>query len=119
MTDTKLKGSDMKLTPLQVEAMRERIVSLDTEDRREAYRSGLFPRAGECKDVNVRYRWDLFHASRCADVFRTPIGGADSIGSMRQADITSDHIDTGLRLIVPPLACSHEGARCAALACPN
>ena len=103
MTDTKLKGSDMKLTPLQVEAMRERIVSLDTEDRREAYRSGLFPRAGECQDVNVRYRWDLFHASRCADVFRTPIGGADSIGSMRQADITSDHIDTGLRRIVPSL----------------
>ena len=112
MTDTKLKGSDMKLTPLQVEAMRERIAPLDTEDRREAYRSGLFPRADECQDVNVRYRWDLFHAARCADVFRRGIGGEDE-------GLTSDHIDTGLRLIVPPLACSHGGARCAAPACPN
>jgi hypothetical protein len=82
----------MKLTPLQVEAMRERIAPLDTEDLREAYRSGLFPRAESCQDVNVRYRWDLFWAA----------GGYRLLPDDR-SDINSDHIDTGLRRIVPPL----------------
>lgn len=86
----------MKLTPAQVEAMRERISPLDTDERRQAYREGRFPRAEAVKDLDMRYRWDLFHAARAVDVFHTGIGGEDE-------GLTSDHIDTGLRRIVPAL----------------
>jgi hypothetical protein len=86
----------MKLTPLQVEAMRERIAPLDTAERRQAYREGRFPRADAVKDLDMRYRWDLYHAARGADVFRTGIGGEDG-------GLASAHIDTGLRRIVAAL----------------
>ena len=86
----------MKLTPVQVEAMRERIAPLDTAERRQAYREGRFPRAEAVKDLDMRYRWDLYHAARVADVFHTGIGGED-------AGLPDAHIDTGLRRIVPAL----------------
>ena len=86
----------MKLTLDQVEAMRERIAPLDTAERRQAYREGRFPRAEGVRDLDVRYRWDLYYAARVSDVFRTGIGGDDE-------GLTSDHIDTGLRRIVPAL----------------
>ena len=86
----------MKLTLEQVEAMRERIAPLDTAERRQAYREGRFPRAEAVKDLDMRYRWDLYHAGRVSDVFHTGIGGDDY-------GLTSAHIDTGLRRIVPPL----------------
>ena len=86
----------MKLTVSQVEAMRERIAPLDTVERRQAYREGRFPRAEAVRDLDMRYRWDLYYAGRVSDVFDTGIGGGDE-------GLTSDHIDTGLRRIVPPL----------------
>ena len=86
----------MKLTPTQVEAMRERIAPLDTAERRQAYREGRFPRAEGVRDLDMRYRWDLYYAGRVSDVFDTGIGGEDE-------GLTSDHIDTGLRRIVPAL----------------
>lgn len=84
----------MKLTPVQVEAMRERIAPLDTAERRQAYREGRFPRAEAAQDLDRRYRWDLFHAARMYDLF-------DRWGNGEQ--LTDAHIDTGLRRIVPAL----------------
>jgi len=54
------------------------------------YVAGDFPRADRCKDLNVRFRWDLFWAS-----------GVSS--EMYQADLTDAHIDTALRKIVPDI----------------
>lgn len=86
----------MKLTPVQVEAMRERIAPLDTAERRQAYREGRFPRAEAVKDLDMRYRWDLYLAARVSDVLDRWAGGDDD-------GLTDAHIDTGLRRIVVPL----------------
>ena len=86
----------MKLTLAQIEAMRERIAPLDTAETRQAYREGRFPRADRVRDLDMRYRWDLYHAARGWEVLDRSIGGEG-------ADLTDAHIDTGLRRIVPPL----------------
>ena len=86
----------MKLTLDQVEAMRERIAPLDTAETRQAYREGRFPRADRVRDLDMRYRWDLYHAARVREVLDRNIGGEG-------ADLTDAHIDTALRRIVPPL----------------
>lgn len=80
----------MRVTPEQLEAMRQRIARLDTEPIRQAYRDGMFPRAGLVKDLDKRYRWDLFYASKASEV-------------TRDSDLTMAHIDTALRKIVAPL----------------
>lgn len=81
----------MKMTTNTFNRLEDQIGSLDTEDRREAYRSGNFPRADRVKDLDVRYRWDLFYAA----------GGHRLIDP--EENLTSDHIDTALRRIVPAL----------------
>lgn len=86
----------MKLTLDQVEAMRERICPLDTAETRQAYREGRFPRADRVRDLDKRYRWDLYHAGRVSEVLDM-WGGGDGEG------LTDAHIDTALRRIVPPL----------------
>ena len=87
----------MKVTPDQLTAVRQRIVPLDTAERRQAYREGRFPRAEKVRDLDMRYRWDLYHAARVREVLDRNIGGEG-------ADLTDAHIDTALRRIVPPLA---------------
>ncbi len=86
----------MKLTLDQVEAMRERVAPLDTAERRQAYREGRFPRAEAVKDLDMRYRWDLYYAGRVSDVLDRWSGGDDD-------GLKDAHIDTALRRIVPPL----------------
>ena len=78
----------------RVEAMRERIAPLDTIERRERYRNGDFPRAHAVRDLDRRYRWDLFWASHANDV----VNASDNAGSLKDA-----HIDTALRKIVEVL----------------
>ena len=85
----------MKIAKETVEAMRQRIAPLDTDETRSAYREGRFPRADGVKDLDTRYRWDLYHASRCIDVIKGD-------GEYPQ-DLTTKHIDTALRRIVQPL----------------
>ena len=80
----------MKITPQDLDAMREAISPLDTQDRRARYQAGAFPRADLTKDVDKRYRWDLLHESgyRIVDLY----------------DYMDDtHIDTALRNLVPVL----------------
>ena len=67
------------------------ITPVDTEQIRDRYRTGDYPRADRTKDVNVRYRWDLYwHAQATAGPFHT-------------VGLNSAHIDTMLRAIVAPL----------------
>jgi len=82
----------MKLDGHTLDRMRDAIAPLDTAERRQAYLSGEFPRADAVKDLDVRYRWDLFYVA----------GGFRLLPDDR-SDINSDHIDTGLRRVVPVL----------------
>ena len=97
----------MKLSADIVEAMRERIETLDTEDTRQAYREGRFPRADKVKDLDMRYRWDLFHATKCREVLDShgayASGKIVHQGNVVNGTISDAHIDTALRRIVAPL----------------
>ena len=67
---------------------------LDTPERREDYRNGRFPRADRVKDLDKRYRWDLFWSATT----ETP-GFVESLYEFGD----DRHIDTALRAIVGPL----------------
>lgn len=79
----------MKVTQEHFEILKAAVSPLDTEELRKRYLAGDFPRANLVQDLDMRYRWDLLWAS----------GARPTFGS----DITSAHIDTALRKIVPPL----------------
>lgn len=67
------------------------VMPLDTLENRERYAAGNYPRAHLTRDVNKRYRWDLYwHAYGTTGPFYT-VGLDDA------------HIDTVLRSIIPPL----------------
>ncbi len=85
-TDRRLKASAET-----IEAVRAAIAPLDTAETRAAYLAGDFPRADRVKDLDKRYRWDLYWAARAYD-----IGDVD--------DMNDTHRDSMLRAIVPPLA---------------
>jgi len=80
----------MKVTKEHVAAIRDLIEPLDTEETRQRYRDGDFPRAELTRDLNRRYRWDLMWAARANLV-------------LHDADYNDSHIDTALRSVVPPL----------------
>lgn len=80
----------MKVTTEHVQALKALIEPLDTEARREAYRKGEYPRAELTKDVNRRYRWDLWWVAK----------GYRAIGD---AEYNDAHLDTALKSIVPTL----------------
>lgn len=82
----------LKINPATVAEMADAIQPFDTEQVRDAYRRGDFPRADKVKDLDKRYRWDLLAASgfkawRCYD----------------QPGVDDTHIDSVLRSIVAPL----------------
>lgn len=81
----------VKVTEQHVAALKELIEPVDTDDVREKYRKGEFPRADAVEDLDVRYRWDLFHAVKGYSAFGDDHG------------YNSDHIDTALRSIVTSL----------------
>jgi hypothetical protein len=81
------------MTPDHVEMIRQAISPLDTENIRETYRRRDFPRADAVKDLDKRYRWDLYYAA-----VRRGASLPDSTTGYTMA-----HIDTALRSIVAPL----------------
>ena len=88
----------MKMKPEHFEALRAAVAPLDTPTNRTLYINNGFPRAAECKDKNMRYRWDLLYASKLK------IGdGVGMSGLPLYQYLDSTHIDTALRAIVPPL----------------
>lgn len=78
----------MKLDRSTVERMRVALAPLDTDERREAYRRGEFPRADRVKDLDKRYRWDLWYM-------------VPARWDLVPEDVDNAHIDTALRRIVP------------------
>jgi hypothetical protein len=80
----------MKVTNEHLEAMRSSIVPLDTDERRQRYINKDFPRSDAVKDLDMRYRWDLFWES-------------GAIASIQDMGYANAHIDTALRNIVSSL----------------
>lgn len=75
----------MKMTPDHFAELKTAIEPLDTAERRAKYLAGDFPRAERCKDLNMRYRWDLYWLARNPD---------------HDSYLNDTHIDTALRRIV-------------------
>jgi hypothetical protein len=93
----------VKVTPEHLEQIRGAIAALlakieaergvDEEALRQTYRDRRIPRAEGIKDIDRRFRWDLYWgAARLAG------GLPDSTDGYSDA-----HIDTALRSIVAPL----------------
>lgn len=80
----------MKVPVGQLEKLRALVALYDTSEVRAAYVAGEFPRAELVKDLDKRYRWDLFYAARRSD--------PDLLSGFSMA-----HIDTALRHVVPVL----------------
>ena len=71
------------------------VQSLDTTERRQQYLNKDFPRADAVRDLNMRYRWDLFWLAKKTLWQRDERLFAEGI--------TDAHIDTVLRRAVAPL----------------
>ncbi len=80
----------MKVTTEHVQALKALIEPLDTEARREAYCKGEFSYSELTKDVNRRYRWDLWWTAK-------------AYRAIEDATYNDAHIDTALKSIVPML----------------
>lgn len=85
----------MKIKPEHFDALKALIEPLDTAELRAKYLAGDFPRSAKCKDVYVRYRWDL--------VYYVPQEGRYDLFMDMYRYMNDDNIDTALRRIVPPL----------------
>ena len=59
----------------------------------DVYAHGIFSRAQSVKDLNKRFRWDLFYAAALKNV---------ELGD-KFREFKDSHIDTALRAIVPPI----------------
>lgn len=80
------------------DALRVAVAAVDCVEFRDAYREGRYPRSEGVRDVDRRYRWDLYYAA-------SGRARRDGVGwCLDGLDVTSDHIDTALRRIVSPLA---------------
>ncbi len=85
----------MKVTGQELEVLRGAISPLDTPERRSAYASGNFVRAELVRDLDKRYRWDLFYDAR-------RVVGYDAFDFV--SNYTAEHLDTALRNIVTGLS---------------
>ena len=54
---------NLKIREADLQALKSAVAPYDTQDRRQRYLDGDFPYAQGCKDRDMRYRWDLVHAS--------------------------------------------------------
>ena len=58
---------------------------------RDLYKNRQIPRAEAVKDINVRFRWDILHASNLHDFVR----------QLYSTGVNDNHLDTALRNIIP------------------
>ena len=88
----------MKMNQSHLELLETAIneVLIQFPNARENYRNGNFPRSDKVKDLNKRFRWDLFYSAirKCPSSMTT---------SSLYTYLNDNHIDTALRSIVEPL----------------
>ena len=85
-----IRPGNPRIAGEQRDALASLIAPLDTPERRRRYCTGYFARSVDVKDLDKRYRWDLFWQTGAAAVV--------------DRACTDAHIDTALRAIVPALA---------------
>lgn len=95
-TRSKRKVQRMKASKQLQDKMRRLIEPFDTFENRECYRQGDFARADRVKDLNKRYRWDLFWAANASN-------GHTFYQDLDVEQLNDAHVDTVLRSIVTPL----------------
>lgn len=83
----------MKVTDEHFAILKSAIEPWDIEERRERYRNRDIVRAESVKDIDKRYRWDLYYTAA------RQVGGLPDSTS----GYNMNHIDTALRKIVKPL----------------
>ena len=92
----KIKDNDLMI-------LIERVKPLDTPERRQQYKDGLFRNSHKVRDLNMRYRWDLLYMSR--------LRLGDGVGMKGDLNLYSylndKHIDAALRSFIPTLT-HHE-----------
>jgi hypothetical protein len=81
----------MRFTKQIIEQMKELIEPHDTLERSEAYVNGNIPRYELVKDINRRYRFDLYYATRA---WRAIPDGFKH---------TDEHLHTALKTFIPDL----------------
>jgi hypothetical protein len=91
----------MKMAKETFEKIKAGIEPLLTADRIARYETGDFKTSEKTKDLNVRFRWDMFWLAR--SIARQ--SGDDWAPLL--ADLLDEHIDTALRRIVPPIERSY------------
>ena len=84
----------MKLADFKTE-LATLVAPYDNEANRTRYRNRDIPRADAVKDINKRYRWDIWYA-----VTRRNREFFDAVQEVNPSD---SHIDTLLRSVVPTL----------------
>lgn len=84
----------MKIPERTLRKLQDLIVPLDTRERRERYVAGDFFNADRVKDLNKRYRWDLYFEA-------IPSADDDLAAEMNQ--YLDTHLDTALRRLIAPL----------------
>lgn len=87
----KSRGEAMRVTRADLNTLRAAIEPRDTEENRNLYRGHRFGNVDRVKDLDMRYRWDLYWR----------VHGHTLIAA---SDYLDAHIDTALRAIVEPLA---------------
>ena len=83
----------MKITQEHFQHIKNKVSILESEYHRTQYRDRKIAQADKVKDINTRYRWDLFHAAGLTSF------ACDHLYSY----LNDEHIDTALRSIVKPL----------------
>jgi len=86
----------MKIKPEHLAKLKALIEPLDTQERRTQYLKGAFYNADKVRDLNKRYRWDLFWDSTVGEKHQT---FRDNLWFY----MIDDHIDTALKSIVKDL----------------
>jgi hypothetical protein len=82
-----------KASPELVEEVRSLISQIDSQELREKYRQGNINNNFEGQDMDKRYRYDLFWAA-----------AGDIYSKVNKEGLKSDHLDTLLKEVVPPLS---------------
>ena len=85
--------SNLKIKPEHFQYIKDKIAEQDTQARREQYRSRNFKNADKVKDLDKRYRWDLF-------CYAVPV---KFVCDVLYKYLDDNHLDSALRQIVPEL----------------
>ena len=90
----------MKVTKEDINTLALHISRFDTQEMRDDYKSGSFKRSERTKDLDKRYRWDLFYCAR-QNFRHKPLCLPNFESAVKEYN--SDHLDTALKKLVKPL----------------